>query len=179
LCLCNVAPGAKGGAAGAIPAKPAAGLVGKVAGMAMGFTLARLVAGIWGVCRRRASAAGPDGGGRGRRQCRRCSGGGAGLGGGEVHGISREVWRWLCGSRVTRKGELRVRPTMAGRRCSDGHAGAGACGFIHGRAKRFAQHHFTDTSMAWARHGGVRARSTVATPLGGRCTVGSVCPRCA
>jgi hypothetical protein len=53
----------------------------------------------------------------------------------------------------------------------------GACGFIRGRARRFAQHHFTDTYAAWARHGGVRAQSTTATPLGGRRTVGSACPR--
>jgi hypothetical protein len=53
----------------------------------------------------------------------------------------------------------------------------GTCGFIRGRARRFAQHQFTDTSAAWARHGGVRAQSTAATPLGGRHTVGSACPR--
>jgi hypothetical protein len=44
----------------------------------------------------------------------------------------------------------------------------GAYYFICGRARRFAQRHFVDTSTAWARHGGVRARSTAATPLGGR-----------
>jgi hypothetical protein len=44
----------------------------------------------------------------------------------------------------------------------------GPCCFICGRARRFAQRQFVDTSATWARHGGVCARSTAATPLGGR-----------
>jgi hypothetical protein len=39
--------GARGGAACRLPARPAAGLAGEVAGMEVGFTLARLVTGVW------------------------------------------------------------------------------------------------------------------------------------
>jgi hypothetical protein len=39
--------GARGGATGRIPAMPAAGLAGEVASMEEGFTLARLVTGVW------------------------------------------------------------------------------------------------------------------------------------
>jgi hypothetical protein len=44
----------------------------------------------------------------------------------------------------------------------------GAYCFICSRARQFTQRHFVDTSAAWARHGGVRGRSTAATPLGGQ-----------
>jgi hypothetical protein len=61
-----------------------------------------------------------------------------------------------------------VRPTMEGWWRSGGHAGVGCLLFYMGPSKAFAQRHFVDTSAAWARHGGMRARSTVATLLGGR-----------
>jgi hypothetical protein len=77
LGLCNVVQGARGGAAGRIPARPAAGLAGEVARVEEGFTLARLVTGVWA----ETSPASSRGGGRGRRQCRRCTGREGWLGG--------------------------------------------------------------------------------------------------
>jgi hypothetical protein len=47
LGLCNVDQGARGGAACWIPARPATGVAGEVARMEEGFTLARLVTGVW------------------------------------------------------------------------------------------------------------------------------------
>jgi hypothetical protein len=167
-----------GGAAGEIPARPAAGLAGEVAGKEVGFTLARLVTGVSaemspasfrrGAGRRRPRAA-PMPVMLGRRRMFRGparftgyqgrSGGGCAVveSCGRRSSVCAQRWRGGGALMVTRE--------------------RGACGFIRGRARRFAQHHFTDTYAAWARHGGVRARSTAATPLGGRRTVGSACPR--
>jgi hypothetical protein len=161
-----------------IPVRPAAGLAGEVAGMEVGFAWAWLVAGIWAeqspasfysgagwrwsraapmptMPGRRRSVRGParSTGYQGRR------GGGCAAVESRGRGSSTCTQQWRGG------GALMVARER------------GARGFICGRARRFAQHHFTDTTAAWARHGGGRARSTTATPLDGRRTCGSAWPR--
>jgi hypothetical protein len=76
-------------------------------------------------------------------------------GAGEVHGSPREAWRWLCGSGVTREGELCVGPTMAGRRRSDGHAGA-RCPLFYMRPSKVVRaasllRHVRGMGTAWRR----------------------------
>jgi hypothetical protein len=161
--------GPSGGAAGAIPVRNSPERVGEGEERAKGTTRDRLGAEFW-VRRRRGRCTATRRCTRRRRwESRRggslgeqCVAQGASLDrGGDAWRVGR------LGKQVAR--ELAV----------DGNHGAGggalmvtrereACCFIRGRARRFAQRHFTDTSAAWARHGGVRARSTAATTLGGR-----------
>jgi hypothetical protein len=73
-----------------------------------------------------------------------------------------KVWRWLCGSGDKREGELHVCPTMAGRRRSGGHAGAGCLLFymqpskaVHATSlRRHIRGMGTTWRRAWAEYCG-------------------------
>jgi hypothetical protein len=105
-----VVQGARGGAVGQITARPAAGLAGEVARVEDGFTLARLVTGVWA-----GTSPASSRGGAGRRWPRAAPmpamhGPRRMVRGGEVHEMLGEAWRWSSGSGVKLEGELRVCP---------------------------------------------------------------------
>jgi hypothetical protein len=161
--------GPSGGAAGAIPARNSPERVGEGEERAKGTTRDRLGAGFW-VRRRQGRCTATRRCTRRRRWERRRGGGLGEQCVAQGASLDRGGHAW----RVGRLGKQAARELAV-----DGNHGAGgsalmvtrereACCFIRDRARRFAQRHFTDTSAAWARHGGVPARSTAATTLGGR-----------